>query len=829
MRLRNDSEMYRCEHESLMLKYENEIKLRTESEVRFLDKQRSCEALQNELNDRCEEIHDLKVKLKDELNANANTKQELESLASKNKVLESQIQLLRQSVQESSIYKQRMESQVGLMKQQMDRLDGKSSELQAMLDLEQETNKRLTEQIASQQRELRKMEREYEDEVHLRKEYQNERDLLRDKVSRMDAEIMQLVEERRVVQKDASDAALEHRTTQIELNRKVEQLARTESQLEKLQAAHKILQDAQRTLSAESENMRADLSHLEAQVTKESDLRKTLQSESKQLASQKQSLEAQLETSKLNVVSCQRELQEVTEAKVKLESILRDTKSAMQKVSLEQQVELKSHTQKVAMLEKVIADERSERRRLVTETQEVGTKRDDALEQVRVIRLEVRELKRQRLEKEEEVDRLKVLLRAQEQRNTEQLVTLDKYHATVASHDAESRQLQVLLECERQETKRQLSQLQQTFEAAKVMLRQTIEQWKLKYEDLLSRQSFIDTTSKIEPLEKEVKELSKKLKNAEELLQAEIAKVEDGNVTIQNQTARIAEFAEKEKAALKQVNVWKEKQQKALKEIERARMAHADTIHFNEKTQSSLEAARHIILQLEAQLAKARQTLQEIRAASGSVTRSYGEASPDSPEDADYIDRIEEMIVYKAPKVDVADASTQVIISVRTSDAQTDLSYQYLESSDHLQQDKWRRDRLDILKKASHFVSDPTERRDFTVQMRTSAIPVAQIGSTSPRTAPRSVMTLLESPDSTKSGPMVSEPWPIRVPGPPSGGKPPTKVHILRPNANQLAAEADPLQISKVKTTSNKSLTAAELQKVQQNMRSGLTPSPWSA
>merc|ERR1712217_496034 len=40
-----------------------------------------------------------------------------------------------------------------------------------------------------------------------------------------------------------------------------------------------------------------------------------------------------------------------------------------------------------------------------------------------------------------------------------------------------------------------------------------------------------------------------------------------------------------------------------------------------------------------------------------------------------------------------------------------------------------RRERLDVLKKASRFVDDADVRRDFTVQIRSSAMPVAQVGS----------------------------------------------------------------------------------------------------
>eukprot|EP00435_Cladocopium_sp_Y103_P043859 s482_g12.t1 len=71
------------------------------------------------------------------------------------------------------------------------------------------------------------------------------------------------------------------------------------------------------------------------------------------------------------------------------------------------------------------------------------------------------------------------------------------------------------------------------------------------------------------------------------------------------------------------------------------------------------------------------------------------------------------------------DASTQVMLAVGDGQVQTDLSYQ---QADHLQGDRWRRDRLDSLKRASNFVDDQDERRDFTVIMRTTAPPVAQLG-----------------------------------------------------------------------------------------------------
>merc|ERR1712084_13653 len=87
-------------------------------------------------------------------------------------------------------------------------------------------------------------------------------------------------------------------------------------------------------------------------------------------------------------------------------------------------------------------------------------------------------------------------------------------------------------------------------------------------------------------------------------------------------------------------------------------------------------------------------------------------------------DRLVELL--SKPQVD---AETQVYLVTDVAETQTDLSYQYLESSERLQTERGRRERLDVLKKASRFVDDADVRRDFTVQMRSTAMPVAQVGS----------------------------------------------------------------------------------------------------
>jgi len=698
-RLRNESDMFRNEHEVAMQKYEKEIKLRVDAEVRYLDKTRWAESLGEQLEKEQKQNATLTFQLREETMAKEAAQMELESLKTQLKVLEAQAAAYKQSVMEAAQQKQRHEQQVGQLKQQIDRMSSKISELKEQLEQEADTNKRLTEQNSNQQREMRKLERQVEDESHMRRELQNERDLLRDKHERLDKELAEQAEQQRAMQKQLNDLSMEHRTNQIDLKRKTETLDRTEAQLKKLQQTHRELLDSHRVLSVEAENLREDVKHLEAQVSKESSLRKELQKEKKLMTGQLQTLQFQLEASQQAVTATQKELVEATETKVKLESVVRDIKSSMQKVNLQHQVELKSHVQKVAMLEKIIADERNERRNLVSETQEVFARREEAHERLKRRELECQDLKRQRLEKEEEVDRFKVLLKAQEQRNSEQLVTVDKYHAAVASHEAETRQMQVLLECEREEAKRQLDELQDAYAAARCTLLQRIEHWKFAYEDVLSQLNFNPLTLQIQVLEKEHAEKEAEVKEARETIAAAKERSQSREEELEKRMVQIREFTEVIEEVKRERDEYGKRFASAVLDYERQAFARNDAEQSCERIRRNTEAFDQMKASLEAQVAEALRRNQVLSA------------------------------LLNKP---MADAETQVEVHTRCCGGQTDLSYQYLESSNNLLGDKGRRERLDVLRKASRFVEDAEERRDFTVRMRSSAMPVGQAGAETP-------------------------------------------------------------------------------------------------
>lgn len=777
MRLRNDNEMYRNDHQVAMSKYEREIKQRVDAEVRFLEKTRWADALQEDLNkERKQSMHCL-AQLQEANAAREAVQVEVDGLRTQVKMQEAQAGAYKQGALEAAQQKQRHEQQVGQYKQNLERSNQKIRELQEQLEQEVEQTKKLTEQNANSQREMRKLETMFEDESHSRKELQNERDTLRERLDRMDREMAELTDERRAMQKEINDLSMAHRTDQIELKRYTESLERSEKSLEKLEDSHRKLVDAHRSLNVETEYLREDCQHFDEQLKKESELRKLLQHEKKQLTGQLQTIQIERDTSQLALQSATKELQEVTEKMVKLESIVRDTKASMTKISLEHQVELKAHTQKVSILERVIADERNERRNLVMETQGLVEKREESLDLVQKRNLEIAELKRQRLEKEEEADRFRILLKAQEQRNSEQLVTVDKYHAAVASHDAEMRQMHVLLECEREEAQRKLGELQGAYASTKHTLEKKIDAWKLSFEDVLSRLNFNPATSKIQILEIENFEVKKELKETKAFISAEKEKVKSSEAEITKRDARIKEI----KQELQEVQVLLEESKvesaKYLLEFERQSLARCDAEHRTERIKQNTESFDTMKAGLEAKISEAHNEIERLKG------------------------------LLDIPK---ADAVTQVEISVNEGCSQTDLSYQYLESSDRLQNDPRRLQRLDALKNASHFVEDAHERRDFSINTNgrsngTSNVRSSHIGTATAAASNGGVTTTnlqLELQRETRgtihvpaikrgeaaaasapkapvgASPRVAEPWP-------PGGRPPAAAAAIRSSSSR--------------------------------------------
>lgn len=649
LRLRNESEMYREEHRSAMVKYEHEIKLRMDAEVRCLDMTRWKEALEEELARQNQEVERLTVFSAQEVKLKEEANQEIERLQTHVKFMEQQSMALKQNISEASLLSSRKDQHLAQLKQQLDRNAGKIDDMRTQFETEVANGKRLAEQVTTLQKEIRKVERLYEDVNHSLREAHVEVELYKEKNDRLDKELTDVLEERRVLQKQLNDVTLENRTGKIELKSKTEELDRTERQLTKLTAVHRELMDTHRSLVVDVEHLREDVVHLDNQVKVESELRKQLQQEKRTLSGTMVTLQAQLETSQLAASNAQRDLDEVTVKKVRLEAVLAETKSSMQKLNLEKQIHVKAHAQKVSMLEKVITDERTERRHLVQETEEVSQHRSEALDLVRKKDADLRELRRLQLEKEEEADRLKVLLKAQEHVNAEQLVTLDKYHAVVAGHEAEMRQMQVLLECERQEAQRQLRESQDLFAAGRHSLEQRVEQWKFAYEDVLSRQNFNPASQKLLANEVELARMTGTVAELQQMVDAEADRSRSRDAEIRHKDGMIIELRERAAEAEQSLKRMIRKHDALMPERERSAMAREDAM------------SRVVVYVPRLQAAAKNKAVLEKKIEKLSAERDF-------------------LLGQAVSTIEMVEVGTQVVQNVHDVPSQTELTYQYAES-----------------------------------------------------------------------------------------------------------------------------------------------------
>jgi hypothetical protein len=102
VRLRNDSEMYRNEHQVAMSKYEREIKQRVEAEVRFLEKTRWADALEEDLNKERKQTTHYAAQLQEALSAREAVQVEVDGLRTQVKMQEAQAGAYKQGALEAA-------------------------------------------------------------------------------------------------------------------------------------------------------------------------------------------------------------------------------------------------------------------------------------------------------------------------------------------------------------------------------------------------------------------------------------------------------------------------------------------------------------------------------------------------------------------------------------------------------------------------------------------------------------------------------------------------------------------------------------------------------
>jgi len=185
------------------------------------------------------------------------------------------------------------------------------------------------------------------------------------------------------------------------------------------------------------------------------------------------------------------------------------------------------------------------------------------------------------------------------------------------------------------------------------------------------------------------------LESAKEYISAEIEKVKDREGEIQKQLEVINELKQDLNVMAEERDVWKGQHASAVQELERQSLARNDVEHLCIRIRKDAEAFDHLKENLENQVEQG---------------------------------KVENRRLLALLNKPMAHAEIQVSVQNQTVMLQTDLSYQYLESSERLQTEKWRRERLDALKKASNFVVDEDESRDFNLKFRTAANPVLYKG-----------------------------------------------------------------------------------------------------
>jgi chromosome segregation ATPase len=138
--------MYRNDYQVAMSKYEREIKQRVDAEVRFLEKTRWADSLQEDLSKERKQSMHYAMQLQEANATRESVQVEVDGLRSQVKQQEAQAGAYKQGALEAAQQKQRHEAQVGQYKQNLERSAAKLQELKDQLELEVDQNKRLTEQ-----------------------------------------------------------------------------------------------------------------------------------------------------------------------------------------------------------------------------------------------------------------------------------------------------------------------------------------------------------------------------------------------------------------------------------------------------------------------------------------------------------------------------------------------------------------------------------------------------------------------------------------------------------------------------------------------------------
>lgn len=724
-------------------KHELEIRKRTAAEIDGMEKSGWRVSLEEDLDKARKQVKHLNHQLSESQKIREQQSEEVTELRAVTRNLETQLTDSQQLSLQDAQQKERFETQIVQGKQRLEKEKAKAKDLDSQLEKATLQKHYLQDEIDELRRTLRTTETTLDDETHIKNDITKQKDLLNKRCDTLEKENTETLDTKRMQQKELYDLRAQVRFQEVEHRRVTGELEVKNALCEKLQLLYKTTLTECRKVEAENENLSLDFETLDKRMKIETESRRQFEGDKVQLQGELRAAQTELSEARDANARFKKELIELTKKVVKVEGSEQALRAAMGYQAEGHSAERKAMAKQRAVLEKVISDERQARRVLAEEAQNADGRRRTALEEVDENEVATRMLKLQLQEAELEADRLKIFVESMKRSQEDAELVAQKNNAAAANCDSELRQLHVLLESERADHKEQVALLTQSSEAARSELIKEIEMWQMRFEDALSKLNFNPLNDKFEALEKKIEELQEEVKHekmrtkiCQEQIEKLRLKIEDKNQQIrQVKDEKLKLKNEKQDLIIELDGVKQHLEQTTLRlsDYEERAIMNADLVANADDEKRRLEG---IISQLNTE-----------------------------------IERL--LCILNRPK---DEASVQATVEISSFGGQTDLSYQYLESADHLQEGAKRFARLDNIKKASGFVQGTADQqRDFTVRMRSVA---ADDSTEMAQDRNQNLLSLFDQDAIEKKSP----------------DKMTTRSHLVPPQDNQLIGQLSPHQ-----------------------------------
>jgi len=349
------------------------------------------------------------------------------------------------------------------------------------------------------------------------------------------------------------------------------------------------------------------------------------------------------------------------------------------------------------VLQRVILDERTSRATLVAETKQATNELAEKAKELEISRAETREVRRQQNELADECERLTKRLKAREHQYATLQAQAAQLRASVSNQEAELVQLQRVLEADRLQHQTTVEQMREAYADAVSTSEKTIDGWRMVAEDFFSRIAFSPATEKVAELVAQVTELQNELDSMDEELHQKDETVQrmealkqkaeyDLSVRVADQDRLVAQFNDQ---------VYKTEGMRLL--LDRANTQYEDALH---RLQQSGEQSRAIREQ---------------------HAKCAGREA-----------KLHEKIILLESETNkpVTNVGVQVHVTHASIEAQTDLSYGFLEAHPPSTSVS-RSSKIHIIKKSSRFVEDLKDERDFHLNFqshsRKEVVPPAEV------------------------------------------------------------------------------------------------------